>query len=269
MIKILGPTADYLGEGLREWTDRGTRNVHRVFAKAERKLGPEALETEGVVPPRVLKGILEEGQFCENELGAEYLGGVLASSRTSDGRDDRGASLVALVGRLSTYQLRAHYIMYMQARRAFVGKDISLGEQDVRCREPLFLPLDGLVDAMDLSPREVADVGDYLMHTVHGLIREGLIENQFAYGDDECLRRLGGAGNPDFGEGGVIYRVTPLGIELFCGAHGVSGDALTKFKDPEIEFSVELPIPMAGPFGLVSDLPPSVPMQEALDITKQ
>jgi hypothetical protein len=87
---------------MAEWTERRVENISRVFGHAARKLGPAALETEGAVPPRVLKGILEEGQFADGELAAEYLGGVLASARTAQGRDDRGALLVGLVGRLST-----------------------------------------------------------------------------------------------------------------------------------------------------------------------
>src|SRR4051794_30772500 len=104
--KLLGPTADYVGEGVRTWTERRVENVQRVFEKAGRKISPEELERPGRVPPRVLKGVLEEGSFWDDELAAEYLGGVLASSRTEASRDDRAASLISLVGRLSTYALR-------------------------------------------------------------------------------------------------------------------------------------------------------------------
>ena len=34
----------------------------------------------GSVPPRILKGMLDQGSFIDNELGAEYFAGVLASS---------------------------------------------------------------------------------------------------------------------------------------------------------------------------------------------
>src|SRR4051812_30456729 len=84
--KVLGPTADYVGEGVRDWTERRAENVQSVFRKAGRKLGDE-LDEPGGVPPRVLKGVLEEGQFAEDDLTREYLGGVLASSRTSSARD--------------------------------------------------------------------------------------------------------------------------------------------------------------------------------------
>ena len=102
MPRILGPTADYVGTGLKDLTEKGIRNIARVFSIAEKRLG-KSIDKPGQVPPRVFKVILNEAYFCENELAAEYFGGILASSRTSDARDDRGAYFASMVGRLSTY----------------------------------------------------------------------------------------------------------------------------------------------------------------------
>jgi hypothetical protein len=96
--KNLGPTAEYLGGGLRAWTEKRVQNVATIFNKAQEKLGPE-IEKAGSVPPRVLKEVLDEGSFCDDELTAEYFGGILASSRTPSGRDDRGRHIC--VSRLS------------------------------------------------------------------------------------------------------------------------------------------------------------------------
>src|SRR2546430_14920034 len=89
LYKVLGPTADYLGEGLQGLAEQRVQNLQRVLAHADRKLGPDAEGRSGAVPPRVLKGVLEEGSYWDDELGAEYIGGVLASSRTEAPRDDR------------------------------------------------------------------------------------------------------------------------------------------------------------------------------------
>jgi hypothetical protein len=113
--KILGPTAEYLGLGMREWTEHRVENLGKVFENAKKKLG-EKLDGPGAVPPKVLKGILEEGQFCDDELAAEYFGGVLASSKSEVGRDDRGAAFIALIGRLSSYQIRAHFFFTRLSR---------------------------------------------------------------------------------------------------------------------------------------------------------
>src|SRR5688500_3074157 len=89
--KILGPTADYLGGELRTYTEKGASNLRRIVTNAGEKLGDE-LNKPGQVSPKVLKNVLEEGYFSEDELAAEYFGGVLASSRTTNSRDDRGAT---------------------------------------------------------------------------------------------------------------------------------------------------------------------------------
>lgn len=118
--KLLGPTADYVGGGIKDWTEKRVNNVSRIFSIAATRLGGR-IEEEGAVPPKVLKGILDEGSFCDDELSAEYFGGVLASSRTGVSRDDRGAAYIAMLGRLSAYQIRAHYCFYHIFKRLFDG----------------------------------------------------------------------------------------------------------------------------------------------------
>src|ERR1700761_7877688 len=107
--KILGPTADYIGEQLKEWTKKRVENTAKIFQNAEKKLGDKINES-GQVSPKVLKGILEDGAWCEEELQVDYFGGVLASSRSGITRDDRGAYFTSLISRLTTYQLRTHYL---------------------------------------------------------------------------------------------------------------------------------------------------------------
>jgi hypothetical protein len=65
--KLLGPTADYLGQGLKHWTEKRVTNIQNIFRIAANRLG-EDLDKEDAVPPRVLKGILDEGSFCDDPL---------------------------------------------------------------------------------------------------------------------------------------------------------------------------------------------------------
>src|SRR5262245_56683283 len=127
--KLLGPTADYLGAGLRSWTEKRVENTKRIFVHATKLLG-DGIDAPSSVPPRVLKGILEDGSFCDDELSAEYFGGVLASSRTGISRDDRGASFTALLSRLTTYQIRTHFIFYRIVRNLFAGTGISVSTSE-------------------------------------------------------------------------------------------------------------------------------------------
>lgn len=87
--KVLGPSFEYIGNNLMLLTEKMHLNLAKVFSNAENKLGP-ILNEGGSVPPKVLKSILENGAWCEEELQAEYFGGVLASSRKKNTRDDRG-----------------------------------------------------------------------------------------------------------------------------------------------------------------------------------
>jgi hypothetical protein len=109
--KVLGPTAEYLGDGLKNLTETGVSNLVRVFSHAE-ELIRERNDPAESVPPRVLKGILNEGYFCDDELEAAYLGGVLASAKGPVSRDDRAMSYLSVLSSLSSYQIRTHCIIY-------------------------------------------------------------------------------------------------------------------------------------------------------------
>jgi hypothetical protein len=124
VTKLLGPSADYVGRGLQLWTEARITNVKAIFANAESKLGPR-LDTEGAVPPRLLKEMLEEGSYWDNAIGVEYFGGILASGRTGSGEDDRGVAWARLVADLSSYTIRAHYVLYALFAREFDGESIS------------------------------------------------------------------------------------------------------------------------------------------------
>ena len=85
--KLLGPTADYLGDGLRDLlTRRRGESIGRIFSNASTKLGSQ-LDEPGQVPPRVLKTVLNEGSYCEDPVALEYFGGVLGvlEDRTRSG----------------------------------------------------------------------------------------------------------------------------------------------------------------------------------------
>ena len=97
--KILGPTADYLGEELKAFTQRRVENTAKIFLNAKKKLGPR-LDSPGQVPPKVLKTVINEGSYSEDPIALEYFGGVLASSRTEIGRDDRGARIIKTLDNL-------------------------------------------------------------------------------------------------------------------------------------------------------------------------
>jgi hypothetical protein len=130
IAKLVGPTFDYLGEGLKSFVEKRQNNVVSIFAKANRKLG-DNLNKEGIVSPRVLKRVLDEGSFCEDNLTQEYFAGLLASSRTSPddelGGNDELLPYLSIVEQMSAKDILFHYILYYSfAMNVFRDEKINL-----------------------------------------------------------------------------------------------------------------------------------------------
>ena len=230
--KILGPSADYLGASLADLTQRAVKNTGRIFEKAAKKLGNQ-INQPGAVPPKVLKGVLEGAPFCDDTLGAEYFAGVLASSRTEVGRDDRGASFLSLVGRLSTYQIRSHYLFYEMVRALYGGIGENLGAQQGREKLRTFVPMRSYIVALEFGKGE--DINTILSHVMFGLSREALIEGAFQFGPNLI---------PSAVEHGILFAPSALGIELFMWAHGMGilqlNGIITPNALPRIDVTIEV-----------------------------
>lgn len=235
IVKVLGPTADYLGSGLKEFTERRAQNLQRIFESAGRLLGDQ-LEAPGTVPPKVLKGILGEGQFCEDELSAEYFGGVLASSRTDVARDDRGATFVALLGRLSTYQIRSHFFFYTLFREIYLNSGVNFGIQIGRSQLQTFFPASSYTTALELTEKEASH--DLANHAVVGLVREMLIDQNFSIGNRDHIRTGYGQADSD----GLLIAPSILGAELYLWALGKGGRPFTALLDPAVELNTNVRI---------------------------
>lgn len=214
--KILGPTADYLGGEIRSYAEKGTRNLGRIFSHAVTTLGGK-IEEPGQVPPKVLKEILQEGYFCEDELSAQYFGGVLASSRSGVTRDDRGASFVGLIGRLSAYQIRTHFIFYSVFRNMCSGRSENLGVRQERDKFSLFVPFAVFDGAMDFQDGEIRNV--LVPHVMNGLTREALIAEEWVTGPANRLKRE--VPGIEIQTDGIIFGPSAVGIELCLWAHGL------------------------------------------------
>jgi hypothetical protein len=132
---------------------RFKRNRERVYDHASKTLGSKRQEP-GQVPPKVLRDVLYHGSVCEDELSGKYFGGVLASSRSRINRDDRGSSFIQLIGRLSTYQIRSHFIFYTIFKRLCAGESNQLGRFTELQKFTIWIPFDVWQIAMDFQPNE-------------------------------------------------------------------------------------------------------------------
>lgn len=246
--KVLGPTADYLGNGLRDFTQKRTENVGRIFQKAEEKLGSKR-DINGSVPPKVLKTIINDGSYHDDLIAVEYFGGVLASSKTELGRDDRGARIAKIVDDLSTYQLRTHYLIYSTIKSLFKDKGLSFNLYNDRNKMEIFFSFPFYASVMDFTAEENAKTETLLRHTFVGLMNDGLIENNFQCGPKEdMVKRVAKAEY-----GGIVCQPSVLGSELFLWAFGEGDKPLNYIFDNNFRPSIE---------GLQNAIPNAVAVKE-------
>lgn len=212
--ELLGPSIQYLGRDvLPRGVEQGVENFGRVLRNAHAKLRGREGEPGGV-PPRVLRGVLEEGFYAEEQIVTEYLGGVLASSRGGNSRDDRGVGYLALIARLSAYDLRLHYVAYASFHTLIAGSDLDVEDgTDLDTYGRVFIPEDALSAAMDYTAEE--DGRALTDHSTIVLNTEGLI-GHYGSGKQEYTAPMGAAGP------GLVFCPSFMGMQLFLWAHGMT-----------------------------------------------
>jgi len=213
LAKLLGPTAEYLGGELQEFTKKRIENVGKIFSNAEKKLGKN-IDNPGHVPPKVLKTIVNEGSYCEDDIAVEYFGGILASSRTDLGRDDRGARIAKILDGLSTYQIRTHYLVYSYIRKLFHDSGYLFNQED-RPKMEIFIPFDSYITSMQFDENEMKQFVALLNHSFFGLNTEDLIET-FHYGPEEHMKKS----CPEAEGGGIIVQPSAFGAEMYLWGYG-------------------------------------------------
>ena len=176
---------------------------------------------------------MDEGSFCDDELSAAYFGGVLASSRTTVSRDDRGASFIALLGRLTTYQIRSHYVFYHVIKTLFDGSGIGVTIGDERQKLRTYVPFPIYHAAMAFTESE--DAVSVLTHVMFGLARESLIAEDFQSGTVEHLKNF----FPAASQSGTVFIPSALGVELLLWAYGMGQTNIAKFLSPAIQLPTE------------------------------
>ena len=193
--KLLAPTLDVIGDDLQKLYVAGRdKIVGRAAAKVD------DLDDGKRANLRVARDVLWNGAFSESEVCVEYYAGLLAASRSVDGRDDKAAPFVDAVKSLASSQLRLHYGIYRSLER-ILEEDHANGERftvfDIQERRDVFIASGPSNIALDLQV----------------LQRGGLI-SEFDVGSRKIIR-----------EGQVyalpMYRARPtlFGITLYAAAH--------------------------------------------------
>ncbi len=202
---VLGPTSMEIGEDIKTLYKTG-RDL--ILRKGLSKI--EDINDGQMANLRVARDVFWNGSFSNEAICAEYFGGILAASRSADGKNDSGVFYVDIIKSLSSGQLKMHYIIYRCLNRALLTNEekrtINPGQENQVSREGIFIPLLEILD--QLNPEDVGAV-------LHGLSAKKLIgtfqtDNQKLEGE-KTLPYL------------KVYP-TSLGVQLFAIANN-------KFKD--------------------------------------
>lgn len=170
--KLLGKTFDIVSNDIANLYEKG-RN--KIIERAAKKIKDENDGRSANL--RVARDVFFNGSFTDESICAEYFGGILASSRSDDGKDDTGVYYVDLIKSLSSNQLKLHYLIYLSFNKYFVSdklkSKINPGQESELSTEKLFLSTNELLQITNED-----DIGRDL-HAIHakGLIGHFQTEN--------------------------------------------------------------------------------------------
>ena len=193
--KVLGPVSDKIGEDIQSLYVIGR---DKIINAAYRKI--EDPDDQKVVNIRVARDVLWHGAFSDDEICAEYFGGILAASRSDDGQDDRSIEFVDTIKGLSSSQLKFHYMIYRGLYNLLskAGDSVNVAQgREINARKIVF------------SGSELLNLGIHVDTDLSVLFRRGLLSE---YKMDN-----------DVSDGTPFYYVsaqpTTYGVLLYAAAH--------------------------------------------------
>jgi hypothetical protein len=240
-LKVALAPADAVAE---LWKERIKERLSRVGEKAERKQSGKAL----MINERIAFKALTEAAFVDSEVVAEYLAGVLAAAPSDS---DAGAPWIAQIGRLSSLQLRLHYVFY-RAVWSYARENSISPDPDGRLYYPeLFFPASALQATLEIDdPVESFAV----LSALKGLEHEGLLSEAQVIKAGAQVSRSGSRSSRYYRppEAGLVLKNKAYGIELFlwgCGYSYHNPRLLTNIPEQLIE--IEPPVPACKGHNLI------------------
>ena len=110
--KAFGPVLTEMGEDFRRLYALGRDKILIAGYKKIRDINDGKKANL-----RVTRDVFWNGAFTDDEVCAEYFGGILAASRSKDGKDDSAIQFVDAIKSMSSKQLRLHYFIYLGLNR--------------------------------------------------------------------------------------------------------------------------------------------------------
>jgi len=178
--ETLGPTLDVIGVDLANLYEKSKVGVTRIAIAAKNKIAksPKPIKDDAVLKanPRIARDVFWNGSFNEEMVSAEYFGGVLAQSRSENGKDDGAIFYLDIIKSLSSTQLLMHYLVYSAINNLAVTA-----------------PTPASVNPADnsdinnwrvyINTNELTHFGINLEQDIQALFQKGLISN-FKYGPE-------------------------------------------------------------------------------------
>lgn len=215
--RVVGPSFKSIGIALGDWTDYRLRNALKITAAADRL----SSDQEDVsVHPRVAHKVVDDASWLDDDVMLEYAGGMLAASRSPEGKEERGAYFVSLLSNLTSLQIRLHHIIYV-ALATGLDRAHDLNASPGTKETTVWLPIDSLALRWESDGLDPDAMRSGLASALFALTREGLIGADWSLGGtDRWTAELGEAAP-------ALVRVVPssMGILLFLWGRGVQADA--------------------------------------------
>lgn len=237
MLAVLfGETALYVGEDVENMPERRRANVARIATLALKRLG-DRVSDPGAVPPRVIGRLLTDGSFCEDHLASEYWAGLIVCSRTANANDDRVVRRLDVMARLSTHQIRTHYLFYATLRRLLMAARDPAGVdfESKRYRMATFVPAFNYLRAMAFTDAEARKMSVLASDILVGMGVELLLDGSNT-GTEEYLKKFF---KTDAIQGeGIVFAPSLMGVQLFLWAFGALDRDGVHYLNPVFDCAV-------------------------------
>lgn len=223
MVKdLLGPTVEYLGQETKGLVEKCNINISDIFQKAYAKItNPDDAQ---IVNVRAFREIINEGKMIEDELFAEYFGGLLASSRSPDGKDDRAVYYINMIKSLSIYQIKIHFLTYSKLFEEIKEKFFDIRSLKERNKIKICIPEDVIHEYFRCHSSQVFL---FATHALTGLSEKSLIFRESSFWSEY--------NEYSFESPGIITGPTVLGIELFLLVNGLNNIGINELTSHNIE----------------------------------
>ena len=193
--KLFGTALATMGDDINKLYAKGRDKIVEVATKKV-----ENPEDGKKVNIRAARDVLWNGAITDDEVCAEYFGGMLAAARSEDGKDDGVVHYVDTIKAMSSRQLELHYVIYKAWQTILnqSGKALNVGQSSEVQAAHIFIA------GLELSKRQLPYDRDLTVLHRLGLLFQFKYDNHFV-GDKHMPY--------------VDVTPTTFGVMLFAIAH--------------------------------------------------